>query len=78
MNTFFNNLYNKIFFFKESKPAGLNTEPRSGFQPYKPDEQRTMMPTSTSAPSHFTVDPTTYSPYHPANLYSPHFQHAFR
>ncbi|XP_025419743.1 uncharacterized protein LOC112690053 isoform X2 [Sipha flava] len=62
----------------ESKPAGLNTEPRSGFQPYKPDEQRTMVPSSASAPPHFAVDPASYSPYHPANLYSPHFQHAFR
>lgn len=68
----------KYFYGKESKPSGLNSEPRSGFQPYKPDEQRTIVPTSTSAPTHFAVDPTTYSPYHPANLYSPHFQHAFR
>lgn len=57
----------------------MNTEARSGFQPYKPDDQRTnMVPTSASASSHFAVDPATYSPYHPANLYSPHFQHAFR
>jgi len=67
------------FYHKESKSTGLNTEPRSGFQPYKPDEQRTMVPTSASAPPpHFAVDPASYSPYHPANLYSPHFQHAFR
>lgn len=67
-----------FFFFKESKSVGLNTEPRSGFQPYKPDEQRTIVPTSSPAPSHFTVDPASYSPYHPANIYSSHFQHAFR
>ncbi|KAL5243014.1 hypothetical protein ACI65C_010424 [Semiaphis heraclei] len=64
----------------ESKSTGLNNEPRSGFQPYKPDEQRTMIPKSPTGPPppHFAVDPASYSPYHPANLYSPHFQHAFR
>lgn len=66
------------YYYKELKSSGLNTEPRSGFQPYKPDEQRTIVPTSTSVPPHYAIDHTTFSPYHPANLYSPHFQHAFR
>ncbi|XP_050433671.1 uncharacterized protein LOC126841315 isoform X2 [Adelges cooleyi] len=62
----------------ESKSGAVNLESRSGFQPYKPDEQRSLMSTAVSAPSHFMVDPASYSPYHPANLYSPHLQHAFR
>lgn len=80
MNVFYYRFveFNIFFFYQESKPV-LNTEPRSGFQPYKPDEQRTLVPTAVSTPSpHFAVNPAAYSPYHPANLYSPHFQHAFR
>ncbi|XP_065215278.1 uncharacterized protein px isoform X2 [Planococcus citri] len=68
-----------------------SSEPRSGFQPYRPDESRTTLPSgqSPSTPSPYALDPSAavaYSPYHhaaaaaaaAAGFYSPHMQHAYR
>ncbi|XP_050545895.1 uncharacterized protein LOC126908081 isoform X2 [Daktulosphaira vitifoliae] len=61
-----------------NKSSLHNESKLSGFQPYKSNDSRSLMPTSVSTQSHLIVNPNSYSPYHAANLYSPHLQHAFR
>uniref|UniRef100_A0A1B6DSM4 Genetic suppressor element-like domain-containing protein n=1 Tax=Clastoptera arizonana TaxID=38151 RepID=A0A1B6DSM4_9HEMI len=61
------------------KERPVNSEQRSGFQPYRPEEPR--VPPAAGVPPGFPVDyPTPYHhPHpHPASLYPPHIQHAYR
>lgn len=63
------------------KERTVNSEQRSGFQPYRPEEPR--VPPATGVPPPFAMDyPSPYHhphPHpHPATLYPPHIQHAYR
>lgn len=68
-----------------------NSETRSGFQPYRPEENRTSLSAQSTVPppNPYGLDPTAaaaYSPYHAAAaaaaaaaaFYPPHLQHAYR
>lgn len=77
--------------FAQGKIANSNSETRSGFQPYRPEENRTSLSAQSTVPppNPYGLDPTAaaaYSPYHAAAaaaaaaaaFYPPHLQHAYR
>ncbi len=84
--------YFSLCMFQE-KTVSANSESRSGFQPYRPDETRSSLasgqPTAPTPPNPYGLDPAAaaaYSPYHAAAaaaaaaaaFYPPHMQHAYR
>ncbi|XP_039298283.1 uncharacterized protein LOC111064505 isoform X2 [Nilaparvata lugens] len=57
--------------------AGGAAEPRSGFQPYRPEEPRPPAPPPPTFPSPLDYPSPYHHPHHPS-LYPPHLQHAYR
>lgn len=62
-----------MYYLSQEKNTTVNSEPRSGFQPYRPDESRSSLSSSQPQvpppPIPYNLDPAAaaaYSPYHHA------------